>query len=165
MRHRRPVKPRRRKPGYPPAPSCRSFPRVPVPTVRDRPVRGFMPNEVRLAERGLGEARATLDLLARTAPVDDAGQAVPDLIAGDADTWRPLPEYDEDRLPAPPGMQPSPVCSAGASAQSKHDPMARNEASFLFGTRPPTPPTLTCWPRRPGKPTIPIDPIGRTSSS
>ena len=111
-------------------------------TLRDHLVRGFTLNERRLAERGLHEARETLDLLARTlqnqALVDDTGQAVLDLIAGYADTWRLLLEYDEDRLLTPPGVQPSAGVldhdrAVGAIAQLKHDLMARNEASSLFG--------------------------------
>ena len=111
-------------------------------TLRDHLVRGFTLNERRLAERGLHEARETLDLLARTlqnqALVDDTGQAVLDLIAGYADTWRLLLEYDEDRLLTPAGVHP-PVGvlehdrAVRAIAQLRHDLMARNEASSLFG--------------------------------
>ena len=71
-------------------------------TLRDHLVRGYTLDDRRLAERGLREARQTLDLLARTlhnhALVDDTGRAVLDLITGYADTWRLLLEYDEDRL-------------------------------------------------------------------
>ena len=78
-------------------------------TLHGHLVQGFTVNERRLAERGLREARETLDLLARTlgnqALVDDTGRAVLDLIAGYADTWRLLLEYDEDRLPTPPGAR------------------------------------------------------------
>ena len=80
-------------------------------TLRDHLVRGFTLNQQRLAERGLQEARDTLDLLASTlrnqALVDTTGQEVLDLIAGYADTWRLLLEYDENQLTAPPGVQPS----------------------------------------------------------
>ena len=111
-------------------------------TVRDHLVRGYTLNERRLAERGLREARESLDLLARTlhnqALVDDTGQAVLDLIAGYADTWRLLLEYDEDRLLTPPGVQPSAGVldhgrAVAAIAEFKRDLMARNEASSLFG--------------------------------
>jgi hypothetical protein len=65
-------------------------------------VKGYTLNQKRLAERGLTEARQTLDLLARTLQnqslVDDTGRAVLDIIVGYADTWRLLLEYDEDRL-------------------------------------------------------------------
>ncbi|UEN98996.1 virulence RhuM family protein [Acidiferrobacter thiooxydans] len=58
--------------------------------LRDHLVQGCTFNQTRLAERGLREARQTLDLLARTlqnqALVDDTGRAVLDLITGYADT-------------------------------------------------------------------------------
>ena len=80
-------------------------------TLREHLVSGFTTNERRLAERGLREARETLDLLARTltnqALVDETGETVVDLITGYADTWRLLLEYDEDRLPLPPRTSPS----------------------------------------------------------
>ena len=54
--------------------------------LREHLVRGYSYNQTRLAERGLLEARQTLDLLARTlqnqALVDDTGRAVLDLIVG-----------------------------------------------------------------------------------
>ena len=71
-------------------------------TLREHLVSGYTMNERRLAERGLDEARQTLELLARTltnqALVDETGQSVLDLITKYADTWRLLLEYDEDRL-------------------------------------------------------------------
>ena len=80
-------------------------------TLREHLVRGYTLNERRLAERGLSEARETLDLLARTlrnqALVEDAGSAVLDLISGYAATWQLLLEYDEDRLAAPAGAKPA----------------------------------------------------------
>ncbi len=111
-------------------------------TLRDHLVRGYTLNEHRLAERGFREARETLDLLARTlrnqSLVVDTGQAAPEIIAGYADTWRLLREYDEDRLPTPPGVRPSagmldPARAVGAVAELRRDLMARNEASPLFG--------------------------------
>ena len=111
-------------------------------TVHDHLVRGYTLNERRLAERGLREARESLDLLARTlhnqALVNDTGRAVLDLIAGYADTWRLLLEYDEDRLLTPPGVQPSAGVlehgrAVAAIAEFRRDLMARNEASSLFG--------------------------------
>lgn len=75
--------------------------------MREHLVHGFTLNERRLAERGLREARETLDLLARKlqsqALVDNTGQAVLELITAYADTWRLLLEYDEERLTTPPG--------------------------------------------------------------
>ena len=74
-------------------------------TLREHLVRGYTLNERRLAERGLQEARETLDLLARTlrsqSLVSGAGEAVLELVTSDADTWRRLLQYDEDRLKAP----------------------------------------------------------------
>ena len=111
-------------------------------TLQNHLARGYTLNERRLAERGLHEARETLDLLARTlhnqALVDDTGQAVLELIAGYADTWRLLLEYDEDRLLTPPGVQPSAGVldhdrAVAAIAEFRRDLMARNEASSLFG--------------------------------
>ncbi len=79
-------------------------------TLREHLVRGYTLNERRLAERGLDEARETLDLLTRTlrnqALVDDTGRAVLDLITDYADTWRLLLEYDENRLARPSGAKP-----------------------------------------------------------
>ncbi|MDP2322693.1 MAG: RhuM family protein, partial [Gammaproteobacteria bacterium] len=78
--------------------------------LREHLVQGCTFNQARLAERGLLEARQTLDLLARTlqnqALVDDTGRAVLELITSYADTWRLLLEYDENRLVLPPGARP-----------------------------------------------------------
>ena len=111
-------------------------------TLHDHLLRGYTLNERRLAERGLLEARQTLDLLARTlqnqALVDDTGRAVLELITGYADTWRLLLEYDEARLALPPGARPSKgvldFTRAGAAiGEFKRELMARNEATALFG--------------------------------
>jgi prophage maintenance system killer protein len=111
-------------------------------TLRDHLLRGYTFNERRLAERGLLEARETLNLLARTlqnqALVDETGRAVLDLIVGYADTWRLLLEYDEDRLPLPPGVRPSSGVldydrARRAIADFKRELLARNEATPLFG--------------------------------
>ena len=111
-------------------------------TLRDHLVSGFTLNERRLAERGLQEARDSLNLLASTlrnqALVNSTGHEVLDLIAGYADTWRLLLEYDEDQLSAPPGVQPSHGVlhhdrAVGAIAEFKRELMARGEASPLFG--------------------------------
>lgn len=110
--------------------------------LREHLVQGYTFNQTRLAERGLLEARQTLDLLARTlqnqALVDDTGRAVLDLITGYADTWRLLLEYDEDRLALPPGARPSSGVldygrASNAIADFKRELMARNEATPLFG--------------------------------
>jgi len=110
--------------------------------LRDYLVQGYSFNQTRLAERGLLEARQTLDLLARTlqnqALVDNTGRAVLELISGYADTWRLLLEYDEDRLAAPPGARPSKgvldhAKASAAIADFKRELVARNEATALFG--------------------------------
>ena len=111
-------------------------------TLREHLVRGFTLNRQRLAERGLREARDTLDLLASTLRnqelVDSTGKEVLDLIAGYADTWRLLLEYDEDQLAAPPGVRPARGVlrhdrAVEAIAQFKRELTARGEASSLFG--------------------------------
>ena len=105
-------------------------------------VRGFTLNELRLAERGIQEAKETFDLMARTlrnqALVNDAGQAVLDLITGYTDTWRLLLEYDEDRLPAASEKGPASgvldhELAIGAITEFRRDLMTRNQASSLFG--------------------------------
>ncbi len=111
-------------------------------TLREHLVRGFTLNRQRLAERGLQEARDTLDLFASTlrnqALVDSTGKEVLDLIGGYADTWRLLLEYDEEQLAAPPGAQPARGVlrhdrAVEAIAEFKRELTARGEASSLFG--------------------------------
>jgi len=111
-------------------------------TLREHLVRGYTLNEQRLAERGLREARDTLDLLARTlqnqAPVDDTGRAVLDLISGYADTWRLFLEYDEDRIEIPAGAKPSTSAleydrAVKVIAEFRQDLAARGETTSLFG--------------------------------
>ena len=111
-------------------------------TLREFLVRGYVLNERRLAERGLREARGTLDLLARTlrsqSLVSGTGEAVLDIITGYADTWRLLLEYDEDRLESPPGTQPPTAAldhdrAVSAIADLRAALVERGEASSLFG--------------------------------
>ena len=111
-------------------------------TLREFLVRGYVLNERRLAERGLREARETLDLLARTlrsqSLVSDTGKDVLDIITGYADTWRLLLEYDEDRLESPPGTQPPTAAldhdrAVSAIAGLRAALLERGEASSLFG--------------------------------
>jgi prophage maintenance system killer protein len=110
--------------------------------LRTHLVQGYTFNQARLAERGLKEARETLDLLARTlknqALVDGTGQAVLDLIVGYAATWRLLLEYDEASLALPPGAKPSSGVldfdrASAAIAAFKQELILRKEASPLFG--------------------------------
>ena len=67
------------------------------------------------------------------------GDAVQTLIAGYADTWRLLLEYDEDRLEIPPGATQAKSAldyeSVGAAiAAFKRDLAARGQATSLFGS-------------------------------
>ena len=111
-------------------------------TLREHLVSGYTLNERRLAERGLREARETLDLLARTlrsqSLVSGAGEAVLELVARYADTWRLLLEYDEDRLEDPAGTRPPSAAldhgqAVAAIADFRAELIARGEASPLFG--------------------------------
>ena len=111
-------------------------------TLREHLVSGYTLNERRLAERGLDEARQTLELLARTlrnqALVDETGSAVLHIITAYADTWRLLLEYDEDRLTTPAGAKPATSAleldSALAAIDAfRRDLAAKGEASSLFG--------------------------------
>ena len=111
-------------------------------TLREHLVRGYTLHERRLAERGLHEARQTIDLLTRTlqnqALVTDAGSAVLDIISGYADTWRLLLEYDEDRLKTPPGAKPSTSAidldtALEAISTLRRDLADRGEVTGLFG--------------------------------
>jgi len=110
--------------------------------LREHLVQGYTFNQMRLAERGLSEARQTLGLLARTlqnqALVDDTGRVVLELITGYASTWRLLLEYDENRLALPPGTRPSTgvldhARASHAITDFKRELIARNEATPLFG--------------------------------
>ena len=111
-------------------------------TLRDHLARGYTVHERRLAERGLREARETLDMLGRTlrnqALVDDTGRAALEIVTACADVWRLLLEYDGDRLPVPPGTGPSAGVldhgrATGAIAAFRRELMARHQASPLFG--------------------------------
>ena len=111
-------------------------------TLREHLVSGYTMNERRLAERGLDEARQTLELLARTlrnqALVDETGRAVLHIITAYADTWRLLLEYDEDRLKTPASAKPATSALDLESARTaigefRRDLAAKGEASPLFG--------------------------------
>lgn len=70
----------------------RALPAVGHVRLKSHLLHGFSLNRQRLAERGVEEAQAALDLLARTltnnALVAETGQAVVSLISGYARTWR-----------------------------------------------------------------------------
>ncbi len=110
--------------------------------LKDHLLQGFSLNRQRLAERGVAEAQAALDLLARTLTnnslVSDTGQAVVALISGYARTWRLLLQYDENSLALPAGCLPARgvldhVRAAAAIAGLKSDLAGRGEATSLFG--------------------------------
>ena len=110
--------------------------------LKDYLLKGYSLNRHRLAERGVEEAQAALDLLARTLIANrlasDTGQAVVALISGYAKTWRLLLQYDEDSLPLPEGCQPARGVlnhdrALSAIAGLKADLAGRGEATSLFG--------------------------------
>ena len=110
--------------------------------LRQHLLQGYTLDQSRLAERGLDEARAALDLLSRTleanALVSDTGRAVLELISSYARTWRLLLQYDEDSLPLPDVSRPSRGILDHDHAKSaieglKADLLARGEATDLFG--------------------------------
>ena len=111
-------------------------------TLREHLVSGYTLNERRLAERGLDEARQTLEVLSRTlenqALVDETGRAVLHIITAYADTWRLLLEYDEDRLATPSSAKPATSALELGSVRTainafRRDLAAKGEASPLFG--------------------------------
>ena len=110
--------------------------------LKDHLLKGYSLNRHRLAERGVEEARAALDLLARTLTANrlasDTGQAVVALISGYARTWRLLLQYDEDSLALPEGCRPARGVlnhdrASSAIAGLKADLAGRGEATSLFG--------------------------------
>lgn len=110
--------------------------------LKDHLLKGYSLNRHRLAERGVEEAQAALDLLARTLTtnrlVSDTGQAVVALISGYAKTWRLLLQYDEDSLALPEGCRPARGVlnhdrASSAIAGLKADLAGRGEATSLFG--------------------------------
>lgn len=110
--------------------------------LKDHLLKGYSLNRHRLAERGVEEAQAALDLLARTLTtnrlVSDTGQAVVALISGYARTWRLLLQYDEDSLALPEGCRPARGVlnhdrASSAIAGLKADLAGRGEATSLFG--------------------------------
>jgi len=113
-------------------------------TLREHLLRGYTLNERRLAERGLDEARQTLDLFARTlenqALVDDAGKTVLRLILQYTETWQLLLQYDQDRLEIPRNAKPSISAldfdaAVAAIKDFKLDFVDKGEASPLFGNQ------------------------------
>ncbi len=113
-------------------------------TLIEHLVNGYTLNERRLAERGVDEARRTLELLARTlknqALADETGCDELYIITAYADTWRLLLEYDEDRLKTPgsahtatSALKLDVVCAAINGL--KRELAEKGEASPLFGNQ------------------------------
>ena len=75
-----------------------------------------------------------------TPGITDTGSAVLDIIAGYAETWRLLLEYDEDRLKTPPAAKPS-ISAIGldtameAISALRSDLADRGEVTGLFGNQ------------------------------
>lgn len=110
--------------------------------LRQHLLQGYTHNRQRLAERGIDEVRAALDLLTRTllanSLVNDTGGAVLQLVKDYAKTWRLLLQYDEDALELPDGCRPAQGVLAydqakAAIASLKGELLARGEATDLFG--------------------------------
>ncbi len=95
--------------------------------LKDHLVKGYTLNQKRLAEKGLGEARQMLGLLAKTLEshrlVNDEGQAVLSIVQQYAKTWQLLWQYDEDSLALP-------VIKKGAGATIQLD-VARKAIATL----------------------------------
>jgi prophage maintenance system killer protein len=112
-------------------------------TLRQHLLHGYSLHERRLRERGLGEVRQAIDLLARTLAtnqlVTDEGRAVLDVVQRYARTWHWLFEYDEDRLPQAPGSPVAPatpltlVEARGAIAGLREALARHGQAGDLFG--------------------------------
>ncbi len=73
--------------------------------LKDHLIKGYTLNQNRLAEKGLGEARQMIALLANTLEVhnlvNNEGQAVLNIVQQYEKTWRLLWQYDEDSLARP----------------------------------------------------------------
>jgi hypothetical protein len=73
--------------------------------LKDHLVQGYSINQRRLAEKGAGEMRQVLSLLANTLEfhklVNDEGRAVLNIVNRYARTWQLLLQYDEDNFPVP----------------------------------------------------------------
>ena len=112
-------------------------------TLKDHLLRGYTLNEKRLRERGLGEIKQAVGLLARTltqhALVTDEGRAVLEVVQQYTRAWRLLLEYDEGRLTEAPARPVKPAADlslddARMIIARLHESLAeRGETSDLFG--------------------------------
>ncbi len=110
--------------------------------LRDHLIVGYTMNRERLTEKGLEEARQTLNLLASTLDrqnlINDEGRAVLDIVGGYARTWRLLWQYDEDLLPGVGrANRPGEVFALESVRQAigslKLELHSRDEATEFFG--------------------------------
>jgi len=110
--------------------------------LKDHLVQGYTINQKRLAEKGLGEARQVLDLLANTLEghklVSDEGKAVLSIVSSYSKTWQLLLKYDEDSLAIPKSDgQISQVLEISQTRQSisslKQELLNKEEATDIFG--------------------------------
>ena len=110
--------------------------------LREHLVEGFTINQSRIAEQGISEMQAAIELLSRTlesrALVTELGRDVLSIVTRYAKTWRLLLQYDESGLLVPPGCRPARgVFDYGnaktAIASFKAELTKRGEASDLFG--------------------------------
>jgi len=110
--------------------------------LKDHLVQGYTLNQKRLAEKGCGEARQMLELLANTLKnhslVSDEGRAVLGIVKKYAKTWKLLWQYDEDSLALPKSdgtlSQLLELAQARQAISSlKKELLPRDEATGIFG--------------------------------
>jgi hypothetical protein len=110
--------------------------------LKDHLVQGYTLNQKRLAEKGLGEVRQVLELLANTLEnhnlVSDEGREVDAIINGYAKTWQLLWKYDEDSLVIPESDgKPSQILELSQTRQAisslKQELLIKDEATGIFG--------------------------------
>ncbi len=110
--------------------------------LKEHLVQGYTLNQKRLAEKGLGEARQMLELLANTLEghnlVSDEGQVVISVVSAYARTWQLLWEYDEDSLAIPKidgkFSQVLEISQTRKSIRSlKQELLTKGEATEIFG--------------------------------
>ncbi len=105
-------------------------------------VEGYTLNKKRLVEKGFGEVKQVLELLANTLEshnlVSDEGRGVLAIVNGYAKTWQLLWKYDEDSLAIPKSDgKPSQVLELSqtrlAISSLKQELLIKNEATDIFG--------------------------------
>ncbi len=110
--------------------------------LKDHLVQGYTLNKKRLAEKGFGEVKQVLKLLANTLEnhnlVSDEGRAVLSIVNGYARTWQLLWKYDEDSLAIPKSDgKTSHVLEISHTRQAisslKQELFTKDEATGIFG--------------------------------